>query len=80
MPRESEFSIGRLLRFVREGRVRRYAVEVDADHAEDFDPLGSEVCDSWENGDGSVVFIVRSPNGVSSLTHTIKGFRTVKLL
>jgi hypothetical protein len=40
------------------GRTKTYAIEVDADYADALEAAATEICDSWENGDGSVVFVI----------------------
>ena len=75
------FSIGRLvLGYFKEGQLRRYAIEVDADHADEFDMPGAAICDSWDSGDGAVVFVIQSRTGVAALIQSMKGVRSVSLL
>ena len=79
--RKQSFSIGRsILDYFRRGPTRKYAIEVNADHADEFDLPEAQICDSWENGDGSVVFVIQSRTGVAALTRTMEGVRSVRIL
>jgi hypothetical protein len=74
-------ALGRLaVRCFGEGRARKYAIEVDTDYADAFELPGTAICDSWENQDGSVVFVVESRTGIASVTQTLKGVRGVSRL
>ena len=79
--KDSRPSLGRLvLDFFGRLRARRYAIEVDADYVETFEVPGTKIFDSWENGDGSVVFVVQSRWDVRPLAENIKGVRGVSLM
>lgn len=62
------------------GRSRKYAIQVDAGYVESFDIAGTKACDSWENADGSAVFIVQSRKDLRYLAQSMKGVRAVSLM
>jgi len=59
---------------------KRYAVEVDGKHADAFDIPGTEICESWENADGSVMFVMQSRDDLRSTAATVRGVRRVSLM
>jgi len=64
---------GRLLDLVARARSRRYAVEVDAGYIEEFKVPGAEICDASENGDGSMVFVLRSQEDLRPVIANMEG-------
>jgi hypothetical protein len=79
--RKSLVSISRsLLDVIAGSRARKYAVEVDADHAEQFEMPGTRTCDCWKNGDGSVMFILESRIDLRAIAETVKGVRGVSVM
>jgi len=70
----------RLLDLVARARSRKYAVEVDAGYIEEFRVPGAEICDSWENGDGSMVFVLRSQEDLRPVIANMEGIRGVSLM
>ena len=61
-------------------RVRKYAVEVDAAYVEEFDVPDAEICDAWENGDGSIVFVLQSQKDLRPVIANMEGIRGVSLM
>ena len=59
---------------------KKYAIEVDANHVDGFAIAGTRICDSWENGDGSVVFILQSRKDLRCVAKAITGVRGVSLM
>jgi hypothetical protein len=59
---------------------RRYAVEVDGRHVDSFDIPGTEICESWENADGSVMFVMQSREDLRSTAAKLQGVRRVSLM
>ena len=58
---------------IREWGDRTYAVVVAAEYVDDFDIPGTEICDKWDNGDDSVIFVVRSKKELRGLSQVVKG-------
>lgn len=58
-------------------RTKRYAIEVEADHADAFDISGAKICESWVNGDGSVSFICESSDDLRVTAEGLPGVRRV---
>ena len=76
--RESVSAAGRFVRgLVGGSRVKKYAVEVDADRADAFDIVGAKMCESWENGDGSISFIYESSEDLRVVAEALPGVRRV---
>ncbi|HVH86638.1 MAG TPA: hypothetical protein VM912_07925 [Terriglobales bacterium] len=69
-----------VLAFLRGDRARRFAIEVEEEHADAFSIPGTQICDRWENTDGSVVFVILSLKGISSQIQAAKGMCRVSLL
>jgi hypothetical protein len=61
-------------------RRKRYAVEVEGSRADSFDIPGAEVCQSWENGDGSTTFILESSQDLRPAAEKMQGVRRVSLM
>ena len=79
--RDSDSVAGRFIRkFFRGSRGKRYAIEVDAIHADSFDIPDTEICESWENADGSVMFVMQSRNDLRSTAGKMQGVRRVSLM
>ena len=79
--RASDSVAGRLIRkFFGGNQPRRYAIEVDGRHADSFDIPGTEICESWENGDGSVMFVMQSSEDLRSTAANMQGVRRVSLM
>lgn len=77
--RESVFAARRYIRDLFGGnRAKRYAIEVDASRADAFDISGAKICESWENGDGSVSFICESVDDLRTTAKEIPGVRRVQ--
>jgi hypothetical protein len=79
--RDSSSVAGRLIRrFFKGNREKRYAIEVDAIHADAFDIPGTEICESWENADGTVLFVMQSRDDLRSTAGKMQGVRRVSLM
>jgi hypothetical protein len=79
--RESGSLAGRLIQKFFGGRhPKRYAIEVDGRHADAFDIPGTELCESWENADGSVMFVMQSREDLRSSAAKMAGVRRVSLM
>lgn len=79
--RDSNSVAGRLIRkFFGGNHPKRYAVEVDGGHADSFDIPGTEICESWENGDGSVMFVMQSREDLRATAGRMQGVRRVSLM
>jgi hypothetical protein len=82
MEREDSNSVaGRLIRkFFGGNQPKKYAIEVDGTHADSFDIPGTEICESWENGDGSVMFVMQSREDLRATAGKLQGVRRVSLM
>lgn len=78
--RDSSSMAGRFIRRFFGGNTRRYAIEVDGQHADSFDIPGTEICESWENGDGSVMFVMQSRADLRATAAKMRGVRRVSLM
>jgi hypothetical protein len=79
--RDSNSVAGRLIRrFFGGDQPKKYAIEVDGRHAESFEIPGTEICESWENGDGSVMFVMQSREDLRSTAAKMQGVRRVSLM
>jgi len=65
---------------IAKARTWKYAVEVDADSVDEFEIPGTQICDQWENGDGSAVFVIQATKSLKGLSGTVKGIRGVTRL
>ena len=63
----------KLRNYLRQRGVKTYAIEVASEHVDDFGIPGTEICDQWENEDGSIVFVVRSKKELRGLSENAKG-------
>jgi len=76
--KDSMSAAGRFVRDLLGGsRAKRYAVEVDANHADSFDIPGVKICESWQNGDGSVLFVLESQDDLCAIAEGIEGVRHI---
>jgi hypothetical protein len=79
--RDSDSVAGRFLRkFFGGNHLKKYAVEVDGRHADSFHIPGTEICESWENGDGSVLFVMQSREDLRTTAGRMQGVRRVSLM
>lgn len=79
--RKTASSISRLvLEFLVRVGARKYAIEVDAEHVGGFEITETKICDSWENADGSVVFILQSRKDLRCEVEAREGVRGVSLM
>ena len=78
--RDSDSMTGRLLRTLFKRNPKRYAIEVDGRHADSFDIPGTELCESWENADGSVMFVMQSREDLRATAGKMQGVRRVSLM
>ena len=79
--RDSGSVAGRLIRKFFGGKhPQRSAIEVDGRHADAFDIPGTELCESWENADGSVMFVMHSREDLRSSAAKMAGVRSVSLM
>jgi hypothetical protein len=53
---------------------------VDGRHVDSFDIPGTEICESWENADGSVMFVMQSREDLRSTAAKLQGVRRVSLM
>jgi hypothetical protein len=58
-------------------RSKKYAVEVEKDFAESFKLADAQVKESWQNDDGSVVFILESSHDIREAAEKTLGVRAV---
>jgi len=79
--RDADSLTGRFLRkFFGNHQSKRYAIEVDGRHADAFDIPGTEICESWENADGSVMFVMQSREDLRATAGKMQGVRRVSLM
>ena len=79
--RDSNSIAGRVIRkFFGGNHPKRYAIEVEGRHADAFDIPGTEICESWENADGSVMFVMQSREDLRSTAARLQGVRRVSLM
>ena len=79
--KDSNSVAGRLIRkFLGGNQPRKYAIEVDGMHADSFAIPGTEICESWENGDGSVMFVMQSRDDLRATVGKMQGVRRVSLM
>ena len=53
--------------------IRTYAIVVASEYADDFGIPGTEICDRWDNGEESVIFVVQSKKELRGLSEIVKG-------
>lgn len=79
--RDTSSVAGRLIRkFLGGNHPKKYAIEVDGGHADSFDIPGTELCESWENADGSVMFVMQSREDLRTSAAKMAGVRRVSLM
>ena len=69
-----------VLKLFGSNRRKRYAVEVDASHADSFDIPESEICESWQNADGSVMFVLESCDDLRATAEKVPGVRRISMM
>jgi hypothetical protein len=70
----------KFLRRLLGGRPKRYAVEVDEGFTHTLDMVGVRVRESWENADGTSVFILESQHDICAAIERIPGVRNIKAM
>ena len=68
---------GGLFRSAEKKNIPRYAVVVEGDHADSFSISDANILESWDEPDGTVMFIVESQHDLRAMVGVLPGVRDI---